>query len=97
MGLGLAIVLVFVGQALYPVGFVSQLDNIVYDTPLALTAPRERQSRIVILELWRRDFMAALVNRLFERVALVGFDVVWAERDTTSGIDVLDRPAQAEL
>ena len=103
----------FIGQALglYPVGFVAQLDNIIYDARLALTAPRSRESRIVILEIdekslaeighwpWSRDLMAALVDRLFERhaVALVGFDVVWAERDTSSGIDVLDRLAQGEL
>jgi len=35
-------VVFFVGQALglYPVAFVGQLDNIVYDARLALTAPR---------------------------------------------------------
>jgi len=106
-------VLFFVGQALglYPVGFVAQLDNIIYDARLALTATRTAESRIVILEIdekslgeighwpWSRDLMAALVDRLFERhsVALVGFDVVWAERDASSGIEVLDRLAQGEL
>jgi adenylate cyclase len=106
-------VLFFVGQALglYRVRFVAQLDNIIYDARLALTAPRSRESRIVILEIdeqslaeighwpWSRDLMAALVDRLFERhgVALVAFDIVWAERDASSGIDVLDRLAQGEL
>ena len=43
--------------------------------------------------------MATLVERLFEQhgVALLGFDVIWAERDASSGIDVLDRLAQGEL
>ena len=105
--------LFFVGQALglYPVRFVAQLDNIIYDARLALTASRSRESRIVILGIdekslaeighwpWSRDLLAALVDRLFERhgVALVGFDVVWAERDASSGIDALDRLAQGEL
>ena len=36
--------------------------------------------------------MAELVDKLFERygVAVLGFDVVWAERDPSSGIEVLD-------
>ena len=105
--------LFFIGQALglYAVRFVAQLDNIIYDARLALTAPRSRESRIVILGIdekslaeigqwpWSRGLLAALVDRLFERhgVALVGFDVVWAERDASSGIHVLDRLAQGEL
>ena len=37
--------------------------------------------------------MAELNDKLFDHygVAVLGFDVVWAERDPSSGIDVLDR------
>ena len=66
--------------------------------------PRGTDERIVILDIdekslgevgrwpWSRSVMAELTAKLFERygVALVGFDVVWAERDPSSGIDVLD-------
>jgi adenylate cyclase len=106
-------VLFLVGQALglYPVKFVTQLDNFIYDARLAMTMPRGVESRIVILDIdeqslgelghwpWSRSLMAELVDRLFERhgVALVGFDVLWAERDTSSGIDTLDRLARGEL
>ena len=93
------------------IGFVTQLDNIIYDARLAMTMPRARENRIVILDIdekslgeighwpWSRDLMAELVDKLFERhgVQLAAFDVVWAERDASSGIDVLDRLAQGEL
>jgi len=83
----------------------------MYDARLAMTMPQARDGRIVILDIdekslgeigrwpWSRNVMAELVDKLFERhgVALAAFDVVWAERDASSGIDVLDRLAQAEL
>ena len=73
--------------------------------------PRARDERIVILDIdekslgevgrwpWSRNLLAELTTRLFERygVAVLGFDVVLAERDTSSGMDVLDSLARAEL
>ena len=43
--------------------------------------------------------MAELVDKLFERhgIAVLGFDVVWAERDPSSGIEALDALAQRRL
>jgi adenylate cyclase len=43
--------------------------------------------------------MAELITKLFERygVAVLAFDIVWAERDTSSGIDTLDALAQKDL
>jgi adenylate cyclase len=69
-----------------------------------MTMPGEKDSRIVILDIdekslgelgrwpWSRNLMAELTGKLFDRygVALLGFDVVLAERDPSSGIDVLD-------
>ncbi|MGH6918228.1 MAG: CHASE2 domain-containing protein, partial [Geminicoccaceae bacterium] len=48
---------------------------------------------------WSRNVMAELVDKLFTRydMKLVGFDVVWAERDASSGIDVLDALARSQL
>ncbi|HSU76950.1 MAG TPA: adenylate/guanylate cyclase domain-containing protein [Burkholderiales bacterium] len=102
--------LFLVGHALglYAVRFVTQLDNFIYDARLAMTMPRGVEHRIVILDIdeqslgeighwpWSRNLMAELLDKLFERhgVALVGFDVVWAEHDASSGIDVLDRLAR---
>jgi len=76
-----------------------------------MTMPRARESRVVILAIdeqslgeigrwpWSRNLMAELVDELFARegAALVAFDIVWAERDTSSGTDLLDRLAQREL
>jgi adenylate cyclase len=48
---------------------------------------------------WSRRLMAELVDKLFERygVGVLGFDVVWAERDPSSGIEVLDALANKDL
>jgi adenylate cyclase len=111
--LGLAVTAFFVGHAarFYQIGFIHQLDAIIYDARLRLTMPGTGDPRIVILDIdekslgeigrwpWGRNVMAQLMDKLFDRhgVALVGFDVVWAERDTSSGIEVLDALAQGEL
>jgi len=93
------------------IGLITQLDNIIYDARLRLTMPRGVDQRIVILDIdekslgeigrwpWGRNIMAELMDKLFDRygIALVGFDVVWAERDTSSGIDILDSLAQKDL
>ena len=78
---------------------------------LRMTMPRGVDERIVILDIdekslaelgrwpWNRKLMAELVDKLFERhgVALLGFDVVWAERDPSSGIEVLDALARTDF
>jgi len=111
--LGLAITLFFVGHGvrLYRVGLIDQLDNIIYDARLKLTMPGKGDSRIVILDIdekslgevgrwpWGRNVMARLMDKLFDqyKVSQLGFDVVWAERDTSSGMAVLDALAHKEL
>jgi adenylate cyclase len=107
------VVLVFLAHAakVYPVGIITQLDNIIYDWRLRLTMPRGKDERIVILDIdekslgeigrwpWGRNVMADVVNKLFDRhhIAVLGFDIVWAERDASSGIDALDALAQGDL
>jgi adenylate cyclase len=73
--------------------------------------PRGVDNRIVVLDIdekslgevgrwpWSRNVMAGLVNKLFDKygIALLGFDVIWAERDTSSGIDALDALAKENL
>ncbi len=48
---------------------------------------------------WSRDRLALLLDKLFDQygIAVVGFDVVFAERDESSGIRVLERLAESEL
>jgi adenylate cyclase len=111
--LGLAITAFFLGHVagVYNVGFIDRLDNIVYDVRLRLTMPGKGDERVVILDIdekslgevgrwpWSRNLMARLMDKLFDQygIAVVGFDVIWAERDTSSGMDVLNGLAQKEL
>ncbi|MBI4293283.1 MAG: adenylate/guanylate cyclase domain-containing protein [Betaproteobacteria bacterium] len=115
ISLGLLILLVFLGHAarFYQIGFITQLDNIIYDARLRLTTPGGVDDRVVILDIdekslavpelgrwpWGRDKIAALIEKLFDKygVLIIGFDVVWAERDESSGLKVLDALARKEL
>jgi len=113
IALGLIITLLLIGHAarFYSVGFISQLDNIIYDTRLRLTMPGGLDERIVILDIderslqevarwpWPRDVMARIVDKLFDKyqIAILGFDVVFAEEDHSSGMRVLDQLAQQQL
>jgi adenylate cyclase len=48
---------------------------------------------------WPRNRMALMIDNLFDKygAAIVGFDVVFAERDRSSGLDVLRDLAKSEL
>ena len=90
---------------------VQQLDNLVYDTRLRGTMPRTLDSRIVVVDInepslaevghwpWGRDTLARMTDELFDRqkVTLVGFDVLFAEPDTSSGLKTLQKLAQGAL
>ena len=90
---------------------LNRLDSIIYDTRLRATMPRTLDERIVIIDVdekslaevgrwpWGRDKLAALVEELFEnhKVALLGFDVVFAEADDSSGLKRLKQLAQNEM
>jgi adenylate cyclase len=111
--LGLAIVLLFLGNAakLYQLGFVNFVEAKLYDTRLRLTLPNKTDERIVILDIdekslkeqgrwpWSRDKLAVLIDKLFNQygVAVVGFDVVFAEKDNSSGLKVLQELARNQL
>lgn len=113
IGLGLLIVLFFVGSAarFYRLDIVEQLSSILYDYRLRLTMPRKMDNRIVIVDIdekslkeegrwpWGRDRMALLMDKLFDKyhVAVVGFDVVFAEKDESSGLKVLQGLAENQL
>ena len=109
------VALVFAGHAatFYKIGFIEQLDHIIYDYRLRLTMPGTVDDRIVILDIdersldpralgrwpWGRDKIVALLQKLFDKygVLLVGFDVVFAEPDESSGLPVLERLAKTTL
>ena len=115
IALGLVVVLLFVGHAgkFYNIGLITRLDNIIYDTRLALTMPGGVDPRVVILDIdersldkdvlgrwpWRRDKIAGLLKKLFDEygVVIIGFDVVFAEPDESSGLPVLEKLAKGKL
>lgn len=111
--LGFVVLLVLLGHAarFYQFGFVNRLDAIIYDTKVRLTMPQSVDDRVVILDIdekslgeigrwpWGRDRVSQLIRKLFDQhgIALLGFDVVFAEPDESSGLRVLDGLAKSEL
>ena len=107
--------LVFVGHAatFYKIGFITRLENIIYDYRLRLTMPGTVDDRVVILDIdersldpralgrwpWSRDKIVGLLQKLFDKygVVLIGFDVVFAEPDESSGLPVLEKLAKTRL
>jgi len=94
-----------------PIGVVQRLDDIIYDARLRATSPETLDPRIVIIDIdekslaevgrwpWGRNRMAQLVDELFDRqqIALLGFDVVFAEPDESSGLARLTELARTEF
>ncbi len=113
IALGLVVVLAFVGHAsrYYQIPFIDRFENIVYDARLRLTMASSVDPRIVIIDIdekslaaegrwpWRRDKLGALLDQLFDhyKIGILGFDVVFAERDESSGLGILRELGQKEL
>lgn len=108
--LGLLHVLTPAGGTLHW-AFVDAIENLAYDSRMLLTMEAGQDDRIVIVDIdedslaevgrwpWGRDKLEHLVEQLFEhyQASLVGFDVVFAEPDDSSGLRVLERLAADEL
>jgi len=98
---------------LFHIRFITQLDNFIYDARLRATMPNTVDDRIVILDVdenslkmpelgrwpWSRDKMAQIMDVLFDKYQIksLGFDVIWAEPDTSSGLGILKRLAKEDL
>lgn len=111
--LGFALLLALLGHSagFYHVPLITRLDDIIYDAKVVLSMPQKMDDRVVILDIdekslaelgrwpWSRDKLAALVNNLFDRyhAAVLGFDVVFAERDDSSGLMHLEALAGKQL
>ncbi len=111
--LGLLILLVLLGHSarIYQIPFINHMDALIYDMKVRLTMPQSVDQRVVILDIdekslaeqgrwpWGRDKLATLMNKLFDQygVKLVGFDVVFAEPDESSGLKSLESLARKEL
>jgi adenylate cyclase len=103
---GLAILLTLLTlvhiMGLYTYPYVDEIENLLYDTRVRLSAPRGIDPRIVIVAIdeasleahghwpWTRDKLALLVEQMFAHgVVVVGFDMLFAERDESADFDLL--------
>ncbi len=94
-----------------PLGVLQRLDDIIYDARLRATSPNTLDERIVIVDIdekslaevgrwpWGRNKLGQLVDELFDRqqAALLGFDVVFAEPDESSGLAQLNMLSRTEF
>lgn len=93
----------------YP--FSKKLENWTYDSRLNFTLPNTIDKQIVIVDIdekslekvgrfpWKRDVLATLVNNLFDtyQIKTLGFDIVFAEQDKSSGLQAFTKLAEGEL
>lgn len=102
ISLSLMLVAVFVLNATgaMPLGFIERMELLAYDARLNLMMPGTQDKRIVIVDIdekslleqgrwpWSRNRLAQLVDQLFEQyhIRVLGFDVVFAEKDESSGL-----------
>ncbi|MBK9340490.1 MAG: CHASE2 domain-containing protein [Rhodoferax sp.] len=88
----------------WPWTLVHRLDNFIYDARLRLTMPQTFDDRIVIVDIdekslsalgrwpWSRNKLRDITTELFERqkIKTLGFDMVFAEPDNSSGLATLN-------
>ena len=98
-------------SGLYKYPFLKQLENWTYDSRLNFTRPDTIDDRVVIVDIdenslaevgrwpWGRDKLATIVENLFGlyQVKVVGFDIVFAEKDESSGLDRFEELAATTL
>jgi len=86
----------------YTVPYIDQIENLLYDTRVRLTAPGGVDDRIVIVAIdeaslqahghwpFTREKFADMMNNLWGYgAAVVSFDVLFAERDESADVDLL--------
>jgi len=109
LSLMLVVVLLTHITGFFSIPYVNQLERLLYDTRLRVNAPHGLDSRIVIVAIdeaslkaeghwpWTRDKLSRLVEQLFGYgVAVVGFDMVFAERDESADLRLLRGLATGE-
>ncbi|MBF0213978.1 MAG: adenylate/guanylate cyclase domain-containing protein [Magnetococcales bacterium] len=110
---GAGVLLLFILHAVHlaEIPLLDKLEHLAYDLRLKVAMPGTQDARIVIVDIdekslarigrwpWGRHQLALLTETLFDhyRILALGFDVVFAERDESSGLPVLDRLAAGVL
>jgi len=103
-------VAILTSVAVLPTTAVDRIDDFIYDMRIRLQ-PADYDPRIVIVNIddkslaevgrwpWSRNAIAELVSSMTDhyQAASVGFDVIFAEPDNTSGYETLSELARREL
>ena len=98
-------------SGLYRYPFIEQLENWTYDARLNFTRPDTIDDRVVIVDIdenslarvgrwpWGRDQLSTIVENLFTlyQADTVGFDIVFAEQDRSSGLEQFEQLARTTL
>ncbi|MCK5871215.1 MAG: adenylate/guanylate cyclase domain-containing protein [Methylococcales bacterium] len=86
------------------ISLITRMEYVAYDLRMIATLPNTIDPRIVIIDIdekslqaegrwpWSRNKLAFLVNIAFDyyKIRLMAFDMVFAEKDTSSGLWLLD-------
>lgn len=111
LSLLIALPIVLHALGVFSLGFVGQLENYSYDLRLQATMPNTLEQRVVILDIdekslqeqghwpWPRNKLAHLVDLLFDhyKIDVLGFDMLFAEPDESSGLKSLEQLGRSEL
>lgn len=95
LGLALTFLILLHASGHLPIPFINTLENLSYDFRLSLTLPENVDKKVVIVDIdekslgeighwpWERNILADMVDNLFEHydVKVLGFDILFAERD----------------
>lgn len=109
--INLLLVAVFLLHIALSFEFINRLENLSYDLRLRFTMADKQDDRIFIVDIdekslagvgrwpWSRNQIALMLDNLFDyyQVAVVGFDIVFAERDESSGLKVLEQLGRQDL
>ncbi len=111
LSLLILIVLLIDASGIFHYPFLQKLENWTYDSRLNFTLPNTVDNNIIIVDIdeislskvgrfpWKRDVLATLVDNLFDtyQVKTLAFDIVFAEKDTSSGLQFFSSLAKNEL
>ncbi len=110
--LNLLVLLIFLAHSAgLDLRVIQQMENHAFDLRSILSTIDKPDPRFVIVDIdekslktegrwpWSRDKLEQLVDNLFDhyQVQQVGFDIVFAEPDTSSGLDMLEQLAKGKL
>ena len=98
-------------SGLYKYPILSKLENWTYDARLNFTRPNTIDDKVVIVDIdetslvkvgrfpWKRDILGELVGNLYDhyQIKTMGFDIIFAEKDESSGLAAFNKLAQNEL